>query len=145
MRHTPLLLARRRVPRRRRAPGPAALRPARADAAAEEPQPPPMPREVNDDQRQARNWPEQPPVIPHTIQGYQITLNANKCLTCHGRAVHRPVSQAPMISVTHFMDRDLQTLGRRLAAPLLLHPVPRAADWRSKPAGREPCSSTSTP
>ena len=51
----------------------------------EEPQPRPLPREVNNDQRQARNWPEQPPVIPHTIQGYQITLNANKCLTCHGR------------------------------------------------------------
>ena len=76
---------------------------------AEEPQPPPLAREVNNDQRQARNWPEQPPVIPHTIQGYQIALNANKCLTCHGRQFTAQ-SQAPMISVTHFMDRDLQTL-----------------------------------
>ena len=74
---------------------------------AEEPQPPP--REVNDDRRQARNWPEQPPVIPHTIQGYQITLNANKCLTCHGRQFTAQ-SQAPMISITHFMDRDGQIL-----------------------------------
>jgi len=76
---------------------------------AEEPQPPPLAREINNDQRQARNWPEQPPVIPHTIQGYQITLNANKCLTCHGRQFTAQ-SQAPMISITHFMDRDLQTL-----------------------------------
>ena len=76
---------------------------------AEEPQARPLPREVNNDQRQARNWPEQPPVIPHTIQGYQITLNANKCLTCHGRQFIAQ-SQAPMISITHFMDRDLQTL-----------------------------------
>ena len=76
---------------------------------AEEPQPPPLAREVDHDQRQARNWPEQPPVIPHTIQGYQITLNANKCLTCHGRQFTAQ-SQAPMISITHFMDRDLQTL-----------------------------------
>ncbi len=76
---------------------------------AEEPQPRPLPREVNNDQRQARNWPEQPPVIPHTIQSYQITLNANKCLTCHGRQFTAQ-SQAPMISITHFMDRDLQTL-----------------------------------
>ena len=75
----------------------------------EEPQPPPLAREINNDQRQARNWPEQPPVIPHTIQGYQITLNANKCLTCHGRQFTAQ-SQAPMISITHFMDRDLQTL-----------------------------------
>ena len=73
------------------------------------PQPPPLAREVNNDQRQARNWPEQPPVIPHTIQSYQITLNANKCLTCHGRQFTAQ-SQAPMISITHFMDRDLQTL-----------------------------------
>jgi nitrate reductase (cytochrome), electron transfer subunit len=76
---------------------------------AEEPQPPPLAHEINNDQRQARNWPEQPPVIPHTIQGYQITLNANKCLTCHGRQFTAQ-SQAPMISITHFMDRDLQTL-----------------------------------
>ena len=48
-------------------------------------------------------------MIPHTIQGYQITLNANKCLTCHGRQFTAQ-SQAPMISITHFMDRDLQTL-----------------------------------
>ena len=75
----------------------------------EEPQPPPLAREINNDQRQARNWPEQPPVIPHTIQGYQITLNANKCLTCHGRQFTAQ-SRAPMISITHFMDRDLQTL-----------------------------------
>ena len=75
----------------------------------EEPQPPPLPREVNDDRRQSRNYPEQPPVIPHTIQGYQITLNANKCLTCHGRQFTGQ-SQAPMISITHFMDRDLQVL-----------------------------------
>jgi cytochrome c-type protein NapB len=75
----------------------------------EEPPPPPLPREVNDDRRQARNYPEQPPVIPHTVQGYQITLNANKCLTCHGRQFTGQ-SQAPMISVTHFMDRDLQVL-----------------------------------
>ena len=73
------------------------------------PQPPPLAREINNDQRQARNWPEQPPVIPHTIQSYQITLNANKCLTCHGRQFTAQ-SQAPMISITHFMDRDLQTL-----------------------------------
>ena len=76
---------------------------------AEEPPPPPLARELNDDRRQARNWPEQPPVIPHTSQGYQITLNANKCLTCHGRQFTAQ-SQAPMISITHFMDRDLQTL-----------------------------------
>lgn len=74
-----------------------------------EPTPPPLPREVNDDRRRARDWPEQPPVIPHTIVGYQITLNANKCLSCHGRQFTAQ-SQAPMISVTHFQDRSGQVL-----------------------------------
>jgi cytochrome c-type protein NapB len=65
--------------------------------------------EINDDQRQARNYPEQPPIIPHQIRNYPITLNANKCLTCHSRQFTSQ-SQAPMISITHFMDRDGQFL-----------------------------------
>ena len=67
--------------------------------------PPPIPNEVNDDKRQARNYPEQPPVIPHQTRDYQITLNANKCLTCHSRQFTAE-SQAQMIRITHFMDRD---------------------------------------
>lgn len=75
----------------------------------EEAAPPPILNEINDDKRQARNYPEQPPVIPHQIRDYQITLNANKCLTCHSRQFTAQ-SQAPMISITHFMDRDGQFL-----------------------------------
>lgn len=75
----------------------------------EETAPPPILNEINDDKRQARNYPEQPPVIPHQIRDYQITLNANKCLTCHSRQFTAQ-SQAPMISITHFMDRDGQFL-----------------------------------
>jgi len=60
--------------------------------------------------RRVRNYPEQPPTIPHKINGYQINLNANKCLSCHSR-VAIGQSQAPMVSVTHFMDRDGQVLG----------------------------------
>lgn len=75
----------------------------------EEIAPPPIADEVNDDLRRSRNYPEQPPVIPHQIRDYQITLNANKCLTCHSRQFTAQ-SQAPMISITHFMDRDGQVL-----------------------------------
>ena len=71
--------------------------------------PPPIANEINDDKRQGRNYPEQPPVIPHQTRDYQITLNANKCLTCHSRQFTAQ-SQAPMISITHFMDRDGQVL-----------------------------------
>jgi nitrate reductase (cytochrome), electron transfer subunit len=48
-------------------------------------------------------------VIPHSIDGYQIDLNGNKCLSCHARA-RTAESQAPMVSITHFMDRDGQFL-----------------------------------
>ena len=30
--------------------------------------------------REPRNYPEQPPVIPHSIEGYQVSVYANKCL-----------------------------------------------------------------
>jgi cytochrome c-type protein NapB len=71
--------------------------------------PPPIYKEINDDLRRARNYPEQPPVIPHNIRDYPITLNANRCLTCHTREFTAQ-SQAPMISITHFMDREGQVL-----------------------------------
>lgn len=70
----------------------------------------PIAKEGADDRRRQRNYPEQPPVIPHTITGYQLDLNVNKCLTCHAREF-TGVSQAPMVSVTHFQDRDGQVLG----------------------------------
>lgn len=68
-----------------------------------------IPKVVNTDIRQVRNYPEQPPVIPHKIDGYQIDLNHNQCMTCHSRAAIE-ISQAPMISITHFMNRDGQFL-----------------------------------
>ena len=70
---------------------------------------PPMTPTRNTSERETRNYPEQPPVIPHSIDGYQIDLNSNKCLSCHARA-RTAESQAPMVSITHFMDRDGQFL-----------------------------------
>jgi cytochrome c-type protein NapB len=70
---------------------------------------PPMLPNRNTSEREVRNYPEQPPVIPHTIDGYQIDLNGNKCLSCHARA-RISESQAPMVSISHFMDRDGQVL-----------------------------------
>ncbi|MXU66663.1 nitrate reductase cytochrome c-type subunit [Oceanomicrobium pacificus] len=69
----------------------------------------PIPAVVNSDIRQVRNYPEQPPLIPHKIDGYQITSDYNQCLTCHSRTAIE-VSQAPMVSITHFMDREGQFL-----------------------------------
>ena len=68
-----------------------------------------IPKVNNSDLRQVRNYPEQPPLIPHKIDGYQIDSNANQCLQCHARAA-TGVSQAPMVSITHFMNRENQFL-----------------------------------
>jgi nitrate reductase (cytochrome), electron transfer subunit len=71
---------------------------------------PPMQRQITDDVRVRRNYPDQPPVIPHSIEGYAMDLNANKCMSCHARKF-TDQSQAPMISVTHYQDREGNTLG----------------------------------
>ena len=60
---------------------------------------------VNKDIKQARNYPMQPPLIPHTIRSYEVNKNNNKCLSCHSRQ-RTEESQAPMVSVTHYMNRD---------------------------------------
>lgn len=60
---------------------------------------------INNDVKQTRNYPMQPPLIPHKIRNYEVNLNSNKCMTCHSRN-RTQSSQAPMVSVTHFMDRD---------------------------------------
>lgn len=66
---------------------------------------PPLDRPVVDDMRRMRSFPEQPPVIPHSIDGYQLTLTTNRCLDCH-KPEFTETSGAPMISVTHFTDRN---------------------------------------
>jgi cytochrome c-type protein NapB len=71
---------------------------------------PPMQRAVTNDVRVRRNYPDQPPVIPHATDGYALDLNANKCMSCHARRFTEQ-SQAPMISVTHYQDREGNTLG----------------------------------
>lgn len=68
-------------------------------------QPPPIVNPDNSDVRRSRNYAMQPPVVPHKIEGYQLDKNANRCMMCHART-RTQESQAPMISVTHFMDRD---------------------------------------
>jgi cytochrome c-type protein NapB len=75
-----------------------------------EARPPLFPKIVNDDQRKARNYPMQPPLIPHQTDNYQVDKSFNKCMDCHSRA-RTQETQAPMVSVTHYLDRDGNTLG----------------------------------
>ena len=69
----------------------------------------PLPKWVIDDIRRMRAYPEQPPVIPHSIDGYQLSVNANRCLSCHKREFSQDAG-APMISITHYMTREGQML-----------------------------------
>ncbi len=48
------------------------------------------------------------------IDGYQLDKNANRCMLCHARSRTEQI-QAPPVSVTHYMDREQQRAGRRLA------------------------------
>ena len=56
-----------------------------------------------------RDFVQQPPLIPHTTVGYQITKNFNKCMDCHAWQKTK-VSGATKVSVTHFRDRGGQEL-----------------------------------
>ena len=64
-----------------------------------------MPKVQNNDIKRKRSYPMQPPTIPHKIDGYRVDTNSNKCLSCHSRNLSSD-TQAPMVSVTHYMDRD---------------------------------------
>ena len=67
--------------------------------------PPKMSQVENRDIKRKRAYPMQPPTIPHKTDKYQVDLNANKCMSCHSRRRSQD-SQAPMVSVTHYQDRD---------------------------------------
>ncbi|MFY2507113.1 nitrate reductase cytochrome c-type subunit [Vibrio pectenicida] len=47
----------------------------------------------------------QPPLIPHSIRGYEVSLNANKCLSCHSWKNAKEMG-ATKISVTHYVNRE---------------------------------------
>ncbi len=56
-----------------------------------------------------RDFVQQPPLIPHTTAGYQITRNFNKCMDCHAWQKAKYFG-ATKVSVTHFRTRDGQEL-----------------------------------
>lgn len=47
----------------------------------------------------------QPPLIPHNIRSYEVSLNANKCLSCHSWKNAKEMG-ATKISVTHYVNRE---------------------------------------
>lgn len=70
---------------------------------------PGMYRELPDGPPMQRDYVQQPPLIPHKVDGYEVTINFNKCMDCHSWARHRSAN-ATKISLTHFKDRDANEL-----------------------------------
>ena len=66
-------------------------------------------RQERDGGPKDRDFVQQPPLVPHTISGYQITKNFNKCMDCHAWARTKD-SGATKVSVTHFRTREGQEL-----------------------------------
>jgi cytochrome c-type protein NapB len=52
-----------------------------------------------------RNYPQQPPIIPHNVKGYQITTNVNMCMSCHAKT-RAPTTGATPVGKSHYLDRD---------------------------------------
>ena len=56
-----------------------------------------------------RDFVQQPPLIPHSTAGYQITRNFNKCMDCHAWQKTQ-ASGATKVGLTHFRAREGQEL-----------------------------------
>ncbi len=56
-----------------------------------------------------RNFEKQPPLIPHKIDKYRITLKNNGCLKCHSEKAYKK-EKAPKVGDSHYITRDGKTL-----------------------------------
>ena len=57
------------------------------------------------EKRFTRNYRQQPPLVPHSINQYEIDLKTNQCLSCHDWTVAGE-RHAPTLSMTHYLDRE---------------------------------------
>ena len=80
-----------------------------ADAAATDQAPPERPyagKAPGSQKLVARTFSTQPPVIPHSIEGFEeVTLQNNPCISCHGPDNYKNV-KAPKVADSHFKNRD---------------------------------------
>jgi len=51
-----------------------------------------------------RNYPQQPPLVPHTIEDLTINSDGNDCMMCHNWNSEMP--GATKVAVSHFLTRD---------------------------------------
>lgn len=53
----------------------------------------------------ARTFEQQPPLIPHKAETMKINFKTNQCLECHDRPFYKE-EKAPKIGDSHYKDRD---------------------------------------
>lgn len=58
-----------------------------------------------------RSYEKQPPLIPHNIEKYHISLRQNGCLKCHSKATAEKENTKPTPK-SHFLTRDGKKLDR---------------------------------
>lgn len=75
------------------------------DAPVGEEAPPPRLAPPDTTGGSERGFEQAPPTIPHSVDGHQTDLNANRCLTCHKRPGESGRG-IPDISITHFYNRQ---------------------------------------
>ncbi len=69
----------------------------------------PLKRVIKDRSPIDRDYVYQPPLVPHQTRHYEVSLNANKCLSCHSWKYAGEMG-ATKISVTHYETREGQVL-----------------------------------
>ncbi|NLS11339.1 nitrate reductase cytochrome c-type subunit [Vibrio sp. SM6] len=85
--------------------GTGALSSLRGDTRLEETRPADPFKKIPKEQQLESSFVYQPPLIPHAVRHYEVSLNANKCLSCHSWK-NADAMNATKVSVTHYMDRD---------------------------------------
>ena len=68
------------------------------------------------DERIARSFEQQPPLVPHAIEKYAITTESNRCMSCHSWADYEEAG-ATRVGDSHFVGNkggvDAKLEGRR--------------------------------
>lgn len=62
-------------------------------------------RVQEDTGRYQRDFPTQPPLVPHEVAKYQVDKNINECLECHGMETYIE-ENATKLSQTHYVGRE---------------------------------------
>lgn len=52
-----------------------------------------------------RSYSLQPPMVPHVVDKYPITIRNNGCMKCHSKKNYQK-EKSPMVGESHFTDRD---------------------------------------